>query len=74
MSRTTRYDNGLNNGRDDKPTGSKCGPDSSHPKGYNTFDDDHGYYGAGGSRFMKKEATTARRRYQKNILLEELQI
>ena len=72
MSRTRRYDNGLNKGRDDKPMGAKCAPNSSHPRGYDTFEDDHGYYGAGGSRFMKKLSTSARRIYNKTTLNKEL--
>jgi len=72
MSRTIRYNNGLNKGRDDKPFGSKCGPDSNHPNGFNTLDDDHGHYGAGGSRSMKKQTSAARRLYGKKILKTEV--
>ena len=42
MSRTTRYNNGLNKGRVDKPFGAKHASTSNHPKGFDTFDDDHG--------------------------------
>ena len=72
MSRTKRFDNGLNKGRDDKPFDSRCGPNSSHPKGYDTFNDDHGHYGAGGHRFMKKLSTAAQRVYHKKVLSDEI--
>lgn len=72
MSRTKRFDNGLNKGRDDKPFGAKCLPDSSHPKGFNTFEDDHGHYGAGGSRSMKRQASAARRLFHKRLLRSEI--
>jgi hypothetical protein len=72
MSRTFRYDNGLDKGRDHRPFGAKCGPMSSHPKGFDTFDDDHGHYGAGGSRAMKHFATRARRIYNKNVTRHEI--
>ena len=68
MGKTIRYDNGFNHGRDDKPPGAQCAPTSDHPKGFNTRDDDHGYYGAGGARFMKKAASAARRIYFKRDL------
>ena len=74
MSRTFRHDNGLNKGRDDKPYGAKCAPDSKHPKGFNTFDDDHGHYGAGGSKRMKKQSHRAARIYQKGVTKKELDI
>lgn len=73
MSRTKRYDNGLNKGRDDKPMGARCGPDRNHPKGYNTFDDDHGHYGAGGAKSMKKLSTRAARNYSKKVKKKELE-
>jgi hypothetical protein len=73
MSRTTRYDNGLNKGRDDSPKDSRCGPDSSHPKGYNTHDDDHGYYGAEGHKFMKRHSSRAARNYWKNFKNKEIE-
>ncbi len=72
MSRTTRHDNGFNKGRDDNPAGAKHWPDSSHPNGFNTVDDDHGHYGAGGARFVKKEASAARRIYQNNVIRRDL--
>lgn len=72
MSRTKRTDNGLNKGRDDKPFDARCGPDSSHPKGYNTFDDDHGHYGAGGHKLMKKLSTRAARNHSKKVKSVEL--
>lgn len=71
MARTYRHDNGLNKGRDDKPMGAKCGHDTKNPKGFNTFDDDHGHYGAGGSKSMKRWAARARRIYSKNLLANE---
>lgn len=64
MSRTYRHDNGMNNGRDDKNFGAKCAP-SFHPRGFDSFLDDHGHYGAGGARKYKKFATRARRNYYK---------
>lgn len=72
MSRTKRFDNGLNKGRDDKPFGARCAPDSDHPKGYNTFDDDHGHYGAGGAKAMKKLSSRAARIHSKKILKKEI--
>lgn len=72
MSRTYRHDNGLNKGRDDKPHGAKCLASTSHPKGFDTHEDDHGHYGAGGSRSCKKDASAARRIYGKAVLRAEL--
>lgn len=74
MSRTFRQDNGLNKGRDDKPYGSKCLPTTSHPKGYDTFQDDHGHYGAGGSRSLKRQSHRAARIFSKNITRKEINI
>ena len=71
MSRTYRFDNGLNKGRDDKQFGAKCGPDSAYHKGYNTMNDDHGYYGAGGARKMKKFSSKAQRIFHNSILITE---
>lgn len=48
MSRTTRFNNGFNKGRDDRLYGAKYEATSAHPKGYNTREDDHGHYGAAG--------------------------
>ena len=61
MARTTCYNNGLNKGRDDKPFSAKSGPSASHPNGFDSFEDDHGCYGAGGAKLMKKLSTKARR-------------
>lgn len=72
VSRTTRYDNGLNKERDDKPFGAKHESTSKHPKGYDSNLDDHGYYGAGGSKKMKKLSSSAQRLYHKNYLKGEL--
>lgn len=72
MSRTKRFDNGFNKGRDDKPFDARCFPDSDNPRGFDTFNDDHGYYGAGGHHYMKKAASAARRIYNKEILHKEL--
>lgn len=74
MTRTYRYDNGLNKGRDDKPFDSRCAPDTHYTTGYNTFDDDHGHYGAGGHRVMKKAASAARRVYEKELIAQELEM
>lgn len=71
MSRTTRHDNGLNKGRDDKPHDSRCEP-SRNARGYDTFLDDHGHYGAGGHRTMKRLAARARRNHSKDVLRREL--
>lgn len=62
MSRTTRYDNGLNHGRDRKPVKAHCWPTTDHPKGFDTREDDHGVYGPYGIRWLKREASKARRR------------
>lgn len=72
MSRTRRFDNGLNKGRDDKPMEGHRGPTSNHPKGYDTFDDDHGLYGPKGRKYHKKQAGACRRIWGKKILKEEL--
>lgn len=72
MARTFRFDNGLNKGRDDKPMGSRCGPDSGHPKGYNSFEDDHGHYGTGGARSMKRQSHRAARIYNKRVVQQEV--
>lgn len=72
MSRTKRFDNGLNKGRDDKPFDARCFPDTHNPRGFNTFDDDHGYYGAGGHRYMKKAASAARRIFNKHVLRRDM--
>lgn len=68
MARTYRYNNGINKGRDDKKVSVLCGADTSNPRGFNTFDDDHGQYGASGARAMKREASAARRIYNKKVL------
>ena len=67
MSRTKRFDNGLNLGRDDKPFGAKCLSSTNHPKGFDSREDDHGHYGAGGSRKLKKSASRAARVYYKKL-------
>jgi hypothetical protein len=72
MARTTRYDNGFNKGRDDKPPGAKHSATTAHPKGYDTFGDDHGHYGAGGSRSCKRAASRARRVYGRRVLRAEV--
>lgn len=72
MARTTRHDNGLNKGRDDKPMGAKCKATTGHPKGFDTREDDHGHYGAGGSRACKQAATAALRIYGKKVLHAEM--
>lgn len=72
MSRTIRHNNGFNHGRDDNPVDARCFPCTSHPKGYNTLDDDHGHYGAGGHRYMKKAASAARRVYAKTLTRKEI--
>lgn len=71
MSRTYRKNNGFNSGRDDKPFGAKCFPSSKHQKGFDTLEDDHGHYGAGGSKKMKSLASRARRNFNKKVLREE---
>ncbi len=71
MTRTFRYDNGLNKGRDDKTFGAKCLATSNHPKGYDTREDDHGHYGAGGSRSCKRAASRTRRTYSKRVVAKE---
>ena len=73
MSRTIRFDNGLNKGRDDKPYGAKCDVHTNHPKGYNTREDDHGHYGAGGSRAKKLLSHRAARNYSKRLTHAETQ-
>lgn len=73
MSRTTRYNNGLNKGRDDKPMGSKCLATARHPKGYDSREDDHGHYGAGGSRACKRDSHRAARLYSKRLAVKELE-
>lgn len=72
MARTKRFNNGLNKGRDDKPFGAKCLASTKHPKGFDSREDDHGHYGHGGSRALKKDASRARRVYNKNILKKEM--
>lgn len=59
-------------GSDRKPLDSKCLPNSKHPKGFDTFEDDHGHYGAGGSKSCKKLSSRARRIYSDNITNAEI--
>lgn len=79
MSRTYRTVNHIWNGAggkfergsDHKPWGSKGLPRSNSDKGYDSKEDDHGHYGAGGAKSCKKGASRARRVYSKNLTSEE---
>ena len=72
MSRTLRHNNGFNKGRDDKSPSPRHWPTSRHPKGYDTRDDDHGDYGAGGARRMKAMAHRLARIYSNKVLRQDL--
>lgn len=59
-------------GGDHKPFGAKCRPDDGNPKGYNTLLDDHGHYGAGGSRHLKRLSAKAQRNHQAKVCKAEI--
>jgi len=80
MSRTKRFVDPMwigsgekyERGSDKKPLGSKCLPRANSDKGYDSYEDDHGHYGAGGSKSCKKGASRARRTFSKNLKNKEI--
>lgn len=79
MSRTKRYvdpcwkgsGKKYERGADCKPLGAKRLPRANSDRGYDTREDDHGHYGAGGSKSCKKGASRARRVYSSNVTTKE---
>ena len=72
MSRTTREDDGIHGNRERRYSAVKHLSTSKHPKGFDTFEDDHGLYGQKGSKMLKKAASRARRIFSKNVMKGEI--